>query len=104
MIKIKTKSYNKIKKTLDKDSIIHHGEHDELYFAKQMIGFCGKTIDIRHQHILDNFCDFVGKNMVYTSNWTWHYKWIESIIYDEIDEIEFLFLINFFDGDKIWLK
>lgn len=55
MIKIKTKSYDEIKKTLDRDSIIHHGEHDELYFAKQMIGFCGKTIDIRHHDILDNF-------------------------------------------------
>lgn len=104
MIKIKTKSYDEIKKTLDMFFIINRGEHDELYFSKKMIGFCGKVIDIRHQHILNNFSDFAGRNMVCTSNWIWHYKWIESIIYDRLDEIEFLFLINFFDGDDIWLK
>ena len=104
MIKIKTKSYDEIKKTLDGDSIINHGEYDELYFAKEMIGYCGKFIDIRYQQILYNFSDYVGKNMVCTLNWIWHYKWIESIIYNRLDEIEFLFLINFFDGDDIWLK
>lgn len=104
MIKIKTKSYDEIKKTLDENSIINHKKHDKLHFPKQMIRFCGKTIDVSHQNILYNFRNFAGKNMVCTLNWIWHYKWIKSIIYEKIDEMEFLFLINFFDGDDIWLK
>lgn len=89
MIKIKTKSYDEIKKTLDKDSIINHGEYDELYFAEQMIGFCGKIIGIPYERILDNIYIGVDRNRVYTSNWIWHYKWIESIVYEKMDEMEF---------------
>lgn len=95
MVSIKIKPFEDIEKTLS-DWHINPEQPDSLFFNPAMKEYCGKFVEVPYKYILDTISYHIVMNRINTPNWIWHHDWIDTFIFHDISESEFIFLINAF--------